>query len=111
MNDHQESTVIKKGPANLERGIEAVGGKLMLTQDVLIFQSHALNIQCGRTEIPCSEILKVEPSWSRFLGAIPLVPNGLKVHTRDGTVYRFVVFGRRKWIAAIEHVQPMRDVG
>lgn len=37
--------------ANLFRGPEAVGGKIHFNQNSLVFESHKLNIQTGRTEI------------------------------------------------------------
>ncbi len=36
--------IIKKGGANLQKGIEAVGGFLYLTNERLIFESHKFNV-------------------------------------------------------------------
>jgi hypothetical protein len=43
-----------------------------------------------------------QPCWTKFLGIVPLLPNSLAVFTKQGTEYRFVLFGRRAWAAAIE---------
>lgn len=37
--------LIKEGFANLQRGWEALGGRLYLTNQRLIFESHPFNIQ------------------------------------------------------------------
>lgn len=93
-------TLLREGLANLFRGIEAVGGKLFLTDRRLYFQSHAINVQAGATEIPLSDIRGARAEWTRFLG-IPLAPNGLYVDTHSGHEYRFVVYRRRAWMSAI----------
>ena len=93
-------TLIRDGAANLQRGWEAVGGRLFLTSNRLVFSSHAFNVQSGRTEIPLSDIRQVEPCWTRFLGFVPVAPNSLSVRTPQGE-HRFVLNGRSDWAAAI----------
>ena len=44
--------LIKEGFANLQRGWEALGDRLYLTNQRLIFESHPFNIQRGSAVIP-----------------------------------------------------------
>lgn len=92
--------MIKEGAANLQRGIETVGGRLFLTDRRLVFASHAFNVQSGATEIPLRDIRSTAPCWTKFLGLIPLMPNSLAVRT-DQAEHRFVLFGRGPWADAI----------
>lgn len=80
--------------ANLFRGAEAVGGKLTFEETEMVFESHALNIQRGRTAIPYSEITDIQER--RTLG---LVPNGITVVLRNGCEHRLVVNKRKDIIA------------
>ncbi len=98
--------VIKEGPANLQRGIETVGGRLWLTNQRLIFESHSINVQTGVTVVELSDVQSSEPCWTRFLGIIPLFPSSLAVHTKGGGELRFVLFGRSAWAAAIDSQRP-----
>lgn len=95
-------TVLKSGAANLQRGIETVGGRLHLTSRRLVFESHVFNVQRGVTSIPVGEISSVTKCWTKFLNLIPLAPNSLAVRTNRGQEYRFVLFGRESWITAIK---------
>ena len=97
----QNERVIKQGAANLQKGFETVGGKLYLTNQRLVFEAHQINVQGGITEIELSEVQSTQKCWTKFLGFIPLIPNSLAVNTKDGEEYRFVVFGRGAWAAAI----------
>ncbi len=94
--------IIKTGAANLQKNIETVGGKLYLTSQRLVFEAHKINLQGGVTEVELSNIQSSRPCWTRFLGLIPLFPNSLAVFTKQGKEYRFVLFGRHAWAAAIE---------
>ena len=94
--------LVKQGGANLQRGAETVGGHAYLTNLRLIFESHALNIQTGSTEISVAAIRSMRLCWTRFLGILPLFPNSLEVVTADGTAYAFVLNGRREWMQSIE---------
>ncbi len=94
--------MLKSGPANLQRGIETVGGKLYLTNQRLIFESHKFNIQTGETLIALSDIQSIRKCWTKFLNLIPLFPNSLAVHTKQGKEYCFVLWNRKTWAAAIE---------
>ena len=93
---------IKGGAANLQKNIETVGGKLYLTNQRLVFESHKFNIQSGVTEVELSNIQSAEKCWTKFLGFFPIFPNSLAVYTKQGKEYRFVLFGRGAWAAAIE---------
>lgn len=75
--------------ANMWRGPEAVGGKLKVSNTALVFDSHALNVQTGRSVIPITEIIAVAPAKT-FL----IVPNRLDVTVRSGERFSFVVAGR-----------------
>jgi GRAM domain len=95
-------TVIKQGGANLFKTIEAVGGKLYLTNQRLIFEAHRYNVQSGVTEIKLSEIQSTVTCWSKIFGLIPLTPNGLAVQVQgQKRDYRFVLWGRSEWCKAI----------
>ena len=48
--------IVKEGPANLQKNIETVGGKLRVTDQRLIFEAHKFNYQGGATEVELSDI-------------------------------------------------------
>jgi hypothetical protein len=98
----QGEQIIKDGAANLQKGIETVGGRLYLTTERLVFEAHRLNVQGGVTELELADVESSLPCWTKFLGLIPLFPNSLAVHTKQGSEYRFVLFGRMAWAEAIE---------
>lgn len=98
--------LIREGGANIQRGAEAVGGRLFLTNQRLFFQSHAFNVQTGATELPLSEIAGTRLCWTRFLGVFPAFPNTLAVRSISDKEYRFVLYGRKEWAAAIAAQQP-----
>ena len=95
-------TPVKDGAASLQRGIETVGGRLYLTNQRLVFESHALNIQTGDTVIPLSIINGARKCWTKFLNLIPVFPSAIAVSTKEGKEYRFLAVGRQAWIDAIE---------
>lgn len=98
----QNEKLIKTGVANLQKGIETVGGQLYLTNQRLVFEAHKFNVQGGTTEIALSDIKSSKKCWTKFLGFVPVMPNSLAVYTNAGKAYRFVLFGRGAWAAAIE---------
>ena len=87
------------------RGLEGVGGKLYITNQRLVFESHSFNIQTGVDIISLIDITGTQKVWSRFLG-IPLAPNGLKITTQYGE-YIFVVYGRTKIIDTINKAKSV----
>ena len=94
-------TPVKDGGANLQRGVETVGGWLYLTNQRVVFESHAFNVQTGVTEIPLASISGIRKCWTKFLNLIPLFPNSFGITTKEGDEYRFVTFGRQAWLDAI----------
>jgi hypothetical protein len=82
-----------EGPANLFRGMEGVGGKLFLTNQKLIFKSHALNIQPGQTDIAYEMIKEFQ---LRKTGNV--IENGIRITTSAGRNYDFVVADREIWM-------------
>src|SRR3954451_10040838 len=94
--------LVRESRANLQRGIESVGGHLYLTDQRLIFESHRLNVQCGATEIPLGEGAAMRKQWTKFLNVIPTAPNTIAFATTGGDEYRVVCSKRDDWIAAVE---------
>lgn len=103
--------LLREGFANLQRGAETVGGKLFLTDQRLLFQSHSLNFRTGPTDIPVREIRGVRLCWTRFLNLVPIFPNSLAVQASGGAEYRFVLFGRTGWAIAINAQAQAQGAG
>ena len=96
---NESERIVKEGLANMQRGLEAAGGKLFLTNQRLIFEAHFFNFQRGVSEIPLSDIQSVEKRWAKFI--IPLFPNALAVCTGVGKEYKFILQRRETWANAI----------
>ncbi len=94
-----EDEVLLKTGANMWRGKEAVGGWITLTRTNLHFESHAMNVQNGPSDIPIASIAEVRP-----VNTLGIVPNGMEVTLRDGTRERFVVFKRKALVEAIQRL-------
>ena len=114
----QNEELIKKGSANFQKGIEAVGGKLYLTNQRLIFEAHAINFQGGTTIIHLSNIVSIEKIWTKFLNLVPIMPNSLAVNAKLYTgsqhveAFKFVLFGRSAWEIIInESIQTSTKTG
>ncbi|MEO1255804.1 MAG: GRAM domain-containing protein [Bacteroidota bacterium] len=90
---NEDEIVKHEGPANLFRGMEGVGGKLLLTNKRLVFKSHKLNIQSGETQFPLNEIKEVSPrKTAKFF------QNGIRVLTDTNEYFDFVVYERDNWL-------------
>lgn len=87
-----ESMVIEAG-ANHFKGIEAVGGKLTLTDQRLVFISHKFNIQKNREEFDRSSIFEVKPHHKFSKGII--------LTTKENASHTFIVDLREKWISEL----------
>jgi len=87
---------VLESPANHFKGLEAVGGRLYLTQTKIIFKSHSFNIQNHELVIERSNIKNT--SRYRSLG---IVNNGLIIELNDSTKHKFVVNGTGEWVAKI----------
>ncbi len=96
-----EKFLVEKTPANLFKGMEAVGGHLTITDKRLIFNAHKFNIQGGTTEISMSDIASVTKA-----STLKIIPNRIIVKTKDGKDYKFVVYKRDKLVQLItEHLE------
>ena len=103
-------TMIREAAANLQRGLETVGGRLCLTTQRLVFESHGFNVQTGVTAVPLKQVRDARKCWTKFLGFLPLLPNSIAVTLADGTELRIVIFRRAEWIEAImTAAEPLRN--
>jgi len=93
-----DETVEVEGPANLFRGIEGVGGKIFLTNKKLIFKSHKINIQTGQTDIAYADINQIIKRKTA-----KLIDNGIRIITKDGKQFDFVVNERAVWLDHINN--------
>ena len=93
--------ILGKFGANLFRGIEAVGGRIIITNRRLLFESHRVNLQRKPVAIPLDEIAGVE-----MCRTFRIVPNGMKVRCQSGQLYQFVLWDRKKVIDLIRQQRP-----
>ena len=96
--------LVKQGSANHWQGWEAVGGRLFLTDQRLVFKSHRFNLQKHQTSIGLEEIAFIKPS-NIFL----VVPNGMSVFLKNGNKEEFVVWNRKDWIDKIGQIRRARE--
>ncbi len=87
-----EADIVYAGAANHFIKREAVGGKLYLLNDRLIFKSHNLNIQNHSFSIQIDNINELI-----FFSPLGIVKNGLQISLKDGTIEKFVVNNREIW--------------
>lgn len=97
LEDSTKGDIIYSGAANHFKNSEAVGGKLYLLNDRLVFKSHAFNIQNHSVQIEISAITEIA-----FYSTLGVVPNGLQFALKDGVIEKFVVNNRKLWKANIE---------
>jgi hypothetical protein len=90
-------TILFETGANHFKGIEAVGGKLYLTNKRLVFKSHKYNIQKHTLSINRDEI----DSVARYK-VIGISDNGLLVKTKNGLKEKFVVVQAEEWLHQLE---------
>ena len=79
--------------ANHFKGMEAVGGKLYLTNKRLVFKSHKINFQKHQLSIDLSDIQKMD----RYK-PLGIANNGLLIKTADNKIEKFVVEKRETWV-------------
>ena len=94
--------VLRQAPANLQRGLEAVGGRLILTADALHFQPHAFNVQTQSLTVHLAQIVAMQLRWTRIFGVLPVAPTSLLVQLDNGGEHRFVIGKREQWVLAIQ---------
>ncbi|MDM1383602.1 hypothetical protein HX024_13015 [Myroides marinus] len=83
------------GMANMFLGKEAIGGKLGITEDTLVFHSHKFNIQKSTIRIPFDEMTVLKPCRVMWF-----MNNGIEVQTYDSRCV-FVVNDRKTWLEII----------
>jgi hypothetical protein len=83
--------------ANLIRGMEAVGGRLKITNQRLIFEPHAINIQNQTLEVPLNQVQEIKPR-----NTLGIVPNGILIKLVSGQEYKFVVWKRKELMELID---------
>jgi hypothetical protein len=88
--------IIKQEGANHLKKIEAVGGKLFLFKDYLLFKSHKYNIQKHRLSIPISEIKSFD--IYKLFGVFPL---GIKIISSNSKEI-FFMDKPKEWIQALQ---------
>lgn len=81
-------------PANLFKGWEGVGGRLVITEEKLVFTPHKINFQTKPVEITVDTIVEVGKR-----NTLKLVPNGFYIKNLEGIECKFVVSGRNRIIA------------
>ena len=99
-----DEQIVMQGSANKRQlgGLASKGGTLILTNQRLIFKAHSFNIGPSFDEIFLSDIDKGENT----LNILMPTPNMIRVITKDGTNYSFVVTGKQKdeWKEKINNI-------
>ncbi len=87
-----ESILFETG-ANHFRGAEAVGGKLYLTNQRVVFKSHSFNFHNEAFSLELHDLEQV--NLHKTLG---MLPNGLTISLKDNRKEKFVVQQPKEWI-------------
>jgi len=92
----EDEVLIKEGKASHFRGIEAAGGKLLLTDKKLYFKPHKLNIQNHSLiiELPNIESIK-------RVRTAKVINNGIKIKLNNSVHHQFVVDNAKSWFEVL----------
>ena len=85
--------IIFQSSANHFKGLEAVGGKLFLTDKRLVFKSHKLNIQNHQFNLMLADIASI----GKFK-PLGLTNNGLFIIDKKNETEKFVVEKLSEWL-------------
>lgn len=94
--------MIVEVPGDMLRGLEEVGGKLKVTNHRLIFKPHAFNIQNQQTDYALSDVAEVS-----LFSTLGVIPNGVQVTLKSGSILTFTLLGRKKLIEALRGRVPV----
>lgn len=93
--------IIRSGHAHMRRPMRGVEGPLFLTKDALLHEgSIGQHIEEIETMIYLKDIKDIKTKSS-----MGIIPNRLKVITTNNEVFKFTVFKRDDWIAAINEAR------
>ena len=87
-----DESILFETDANHFKGIEAVGGRLYLTNQRLVFVSHQINVQKHLWAVLPASVQKAERYRPMLLSN-----NGIRITTADG-VEKFVVEQPQEWL-------------
>ncbi len=93
-------TIIRSGGANHFLNGEAVGGKLYLLDDRIVFKSHNFNLQNHGKEILLDNIASIE-----FYNTLGIMPTGLEILTKESQSEKFVLSNRKLWKTEINKIK------
>ncbi|MBD0403022.1 hypothetical protein [Flammeovirga sp. EKP202] len=94
-----EKAIIHSGDANHFKGVEAVGGRLYLLKEKLLFKSHHFNVQNHQTTVDFNQIQEVN-----YFNTLGFIPNGLSIKLHTGHIEKFVVNNRKTWKKELDNL-------
>lgn len=80
MNLYLGEYLAEEKKCNYVKGCESIGGKIFITNQRIVFESHGLNLQNDPVEIYFKDIVSVGSRNTMFISLI-LVPFGINKHT------------------------------
>jgi hypothetical protein len=92
----ENENIIKEGGANHFKGLEAVGGKLVLTDKRLIFKSHGFNIQEHQESFDLQQLEKLYVTKT-----VKFLESGLTLELKNNDRHRFIVEDPKQWVEEI----------
>ncbi len=94
-----EVVVHDEGASHFQNFI-AIGGRLKLTNDRLLFYSHNLRNHSHQLVIDLKEIVSIE-----FFKTLLINPNGITLMLKNGDIENFIVDDRKLWSERIMSMQ------
>ncbi len=96
--------IIKQGKANRSRLLVVQGGELTMTNKRLVFVGHGMNAGEGTIAVNLEEIMTYGKAFTFSLWVPIPIPNAFQVVLNNGSMYKFTVGGRGKWLSELKNV-------
>ncbi|PID23602.1 GRAM domain-containing protein [Sporosarcina sp. P7] len=84
-NSRENEKVQYELPVDLRKSIDYVSGNLFITNQRFIFQPRNMHFQRDVLEFDIADINNIDSSY-----VLGIVPNGITVELKDGTLHTFV---------------------
>ena len=98
----RDETVLCEGITKLSPGIRAVGGKLLLTDQRLVFMAFKKNSKDRQKQILLADIKEALPK-----NRLKLFKSEIRIINKAGEYFDFAIYERDKWIKKVNSLRTV----
>lgn len=98
-----QAQTVKESMATVQSGVAKADGKLLVTEQDIVFEPFNKELGLGPYTFSRSQINNIDKCSGKGAGILPITADGIRITLNNHDVFEFILANPDEWLSVLSH--------